>query len=101
MEQPKKIKSSSNKVDFVPPAMYNVIMYNDDVTTMDFVVMVLITIFGKNEEDSYNIMMKIHTEGMAIVGKYSYDIAKSKCNKVIKLARNENFPLNVVIRECL
>ena len=60
------------------PPMYNVIMHNDDVTTMDFVVYVLVKIFRKSEQDAETTMLKIHNEGSAIVGTYSQDIAQSK-----------------------
>lgn len=79
--------------------MYNVIMHNDDVTTMDFVVMVLRRIFRKSEEDAETIMMKIHNEGQAVVGTYFKDIAQSKANYTMALARKNGFPLMLTIEE--
>ena len=70
--------------------MYNVIMHNDDVTTMDFVVYVLVRIFRKSEEDAETLMLKVHNEGSAVVGTYSQDIAQSKAN---------NYPLKLTIEE--
>lgn len=81
------------------PSLYNVIMHNDDETTMDFVVMVLVRIFHKSEQDAETVMLKIHNEGSAIVGAYSRDIAQSKANQTMALARQEGFPLSVTIQE--
>ena len=81
------------------PPMYNVIMHNDDVTTMDFVVYVLVKIFRKSEQDAETTMLKIHNEGSAIVGTYSQDIAQSKANYTMNLAKANNFPLKLTIEE--
>ena len=78
--------------------MYNVIMHNDDVTTMDFVVYVLVKIFRKSEEDAETLMLKVHNEGSA-VGTYSQDIAQSKANYTMNLAKANNFPLQLTIEE--
>ena len=79
--------------------MYNVIMHNDDVTTMDFVVYVLVKIFRKSEEDAETLMLKVHNEGSAIVGTYSQDIAQSKSNYTMNLAKANNYPLKLTIEE--
>ena len=81
------------------PPMYNVIMHNDDVTTMDFVVYVLVKKIKKSEQDAETIMLKIHNEGSAIVGTYSQDIAQSKANYTMNLAKANNFPLQLTIEE--
>lgn len=78
------------------PHMYKVIMLNDDYTTMDFVVNILETVFNKTPKDAETIMMKVHNEGKAIVGIYTYDIAKTKINYTTLKAQNEGFPLRLV-----
>ena len=83
------------RVDLKEPARYKVIMYNDDFTTMDFVVMVLRTIFSKSDADAETIMLAIHKQGQAVVGVYTLDVAKSKVLKATKLARDNNFPLKL------
>lgn len=93
-----EIKISGNirsKVLFKEPSRYNVIMHNDDFTTMEFVVYVLMRIFHKDESTANSIMLKIHNEGKAIVGNYSLDIAMAKTQKTIDLARSNGFPLIV------
>ena len=83
------------RVDLKEPARYKVIMYNDDFTTMDFVVMVLRTIFSKSDADAETIMLAIHKQRQAVVGVYTLDVAKSKVLKATKLARDNNFPLKL------
>lgn len=75
------------------PPMYAVIMYNDDYTPMDFVVMVLMEQFRKSEQQAVEIMLAIHHEGQGIAGIYPKDIAETKAQKANMMARKEGFPL--------
>lgn len=79
------------------PGKYHVIFHNDDFTPMEFVVMLLIQIFFKNYTEAEQLMLKVHLEGKAIVGTYSYDIAITKVNKAINLSRANGFPLHITI----
>ena len=79
------------------PPEKKVVFFNDDFTTMDFVVDVLISIFNKPEEEAESIMLKVHKEGQAIVGTYTYDIAVSRANLTKQLARKNGFPLRVEV----
>lgn len=79
------------------PKRYNVIMHNDDVTTMDFVVHVLRVVFFKSPEAATQIMLDVHKAGSANVGVYPYDIAVSKVTKAMQLAKGEGFPLRLTI----
>lgn len=85
------------KTHFGKPQRYNVIMHNDDVTTMDFVVHVLRVVFFKSPEDATQIMLDVHQNGSANVGIYTYDIAVSKVTKAMQLAKDEGFPLRLTI----
>ena len=76
----------------LPPEM-NVVMYNDDFTSMDFVVEVLISVFNKSKETAEQLMTNIHNLGSAVVGTYTYDIAVSRANLATSLARKNEFPL--------
>lgn len=78
------------------PRMYKVIMLNDDYTTMDFVVMVLEKIFHLPSDRAQQVMMTIHTEGQAVVGVYTLDIAKTKVGQVTIMAQEEGFPLRLI-----
>ena len=79
------------------PPERNVIMYNDDFTTMDFVVNILISVFNKSQEIATKLMQQIHEDGSAIVGTYTYDIAVSRANLAKNLARKNEFPLRVEV----
>ncbi|MDP4177478.1 MAG: ATP-dependent Clp protease adapter ClpS [Bacillota bacterium] len=81
------------------PSMYKVIIYNDDYTTMDFVVEVIMRVFHKSNVEATKIMLDVHNLGRGIVGIYSYDIASSKISKVNKMARSEGFPLKLSMEE--
>jgi len=77
----------------ITPQMYRVILLNDDYTTMDFVVDVLMKFFNKNASEATKIMIDVHKKGNGVCGIYTYDIAVTKVNQVVKYARNNEFPL--------
>ncbi|MCK5883357.1 MAG: ATP-dependent Clp protease adaptor ClpS [Bacteriovoracaceae bacterium] len=79
------------------PKLYMVIMHNDDYTTMEFVTYVLKKFFGKTSQESEAIMLGVHTNGQAMVGLYTHEIAESKADKVIKAAESEGHPLRCSI----
>ena len=79
------------------PRRYKVIIYNDDFTTMDFVVMILKQVFLKSEEDANALMLQVHHSDKAVVGIYSYDIAVSKAGKATKMAREQGYPLRLTV----
>lgn len=81
------------------PKMYKVIMHNDDITTMDFVVEVLVDVFHKTVEDASAIMMKIHTTGKSICGVYPREIAEFKVFRTFQLAKQAHFPLLCTMEE--
>ncbi|MBQ0049725.1 MAG: ATP-dependent Clp protease adaptor ClpS [Bacteroidales bacterium] len=99
MEQTQSQQSIHTRFLRREPPRCHVIFHNDDVTTMDFVVMLLERIFRKTRADAEELMMKVHTEGQAIVGTYPLDIAHSKASLAIKLARAEGFPLQITVEE--
>ena len=77
------------------PRRYKVIIFNDDFTTMEFVVLVLTSVFFKSAEEAEALMLAVHKSGSAVVGIYSYDVAISKVRKATMMAREENFPLRL------
>jgi len=82
-------------LDLTPPPRYRVIFLNDDVTSMDFVIAVLMEIFDHNQKSAMDLTMKIHEQGNASVAVLPFEIAESKAVEVTMLARSNNFPLNV------
>ena len=79
------------------PKRYQVLLHNDDVTPMEFVVDILYTCFFKTTEESNAIMLKAHREGKASVGIYSYDVAKSKVEKARRKIDKAKYPLDFTI----
>ena len=88
---------NKEKIKVKKPSLYKVIMHNDDFTSMEFVIFVLMNIFNKNEMEANDLMMKVHKGGSAMVGTYSYDIARSKVEETTLLARQEGFPFKVTM----
>jgi len=85
------------KESFASPPMYNVILVNDDYTTMEFVLFLLEKVFRKSSADSINIMLMVHVEGEGLVATYTKEIAEIKQKESISLARKNGFPLEVRI----
>ena len=81
------------------PKQYNVIMINDDFTTMEFVVEVLVDIFHKDELTAHALMMQVHRNGKAVVGKYPYDIAATRVRVSLERAKSSGFPFRMTVEE--
>jgi ATP-dependent Clp protease adaptor protein ClpS len=75
------------------PFMYKVLLHNDNYTTMEFVVEVLIYVFNKPIEEATRIMLNVHRKGIGVCGVYTYEVAETKVEKVHALASENNFPL--------
>ena len=84
-------------IDLKEPRRYKVTIFNDDFTTMEFVVKVLTQVFFKSEEEAEALMLKVHHSESAVVGIYSYDIATSKVRKATEMAREADFPLRLTV----
>ena len=80
----------------VPPEK-DVVFYNDDFTTMEFVVDVLVSVFNKSPEDAEQLMITVHQAGSAVVGTYTYDVAVSRTNLTRSIAKKNGFPLRVEV----
>ena len=87
--------ATRNRTLIEEPRQYKVLFHNDDFTTMEFVTEVLQTVFGKSVEEAVSLMMKVHREGHAVVGIYSYDVAMTKASLATAMARQEGFPLHI------
>ncbi|PID71487.1 MAG: ATP-dependent Clp protease adapter ClpS [Desulfobulbus propionicus] len=75
------------------PPLFRVLLHNDDYTTMDFVVMILETIFNKTTEEATKIMLDVHHQGIGIAGIYTREIGETKIAQVHRLAKKNEFPL--------
>lgn len=75
------------------PPLYKVLLHNDDYTTMEFVIVVLETVFHKSTEQATQIMLNVHQQGIGIAGIFTREIADTKINIVHDIARRNEFPL--------
>jgi ATP-dependent Clp protease adaptor protein ClpS len=75
------------------PPLFKVLLHNDDYTTMDFVVEILMTVFNKSESEAEKIMLNVHKKGIGICGVYPYEVAETKVETVSALAKSNGFPL--------
>jgi ATP-dependent Clp protease adaptor protein ClpS len=81
------------------PAMYRVLLLNDDFTPMDFVVHVLEKFFGKNRQEATEIMLHVHRRGVGVCGIYTYEVAETKVNLVMDYARKNEHPLQCTLEK--
>ena len=81
------------------PAMYKVLMLNDDYTPMEFVVHVLERFFQKSREEATRIMLHVHRRGVGVCGVYTYEVAETKVTQVMDLARQNQHPLQCTIEK--
>ena len=81
------------------PRLYRVLLLNDDYTPMDFVVIVLQTVFSMSREKATQVMLQVHREGMGVCGTYTREVAASKVDQVIDLARKHQHPLQCTMEE--
>ncbi|RXJ95212.1 ATP-dependent Clp protease adaptor ClpS [Arcobacter sp. AHV-9/2010] len=81
------------------PKKYNVFLLNDDYSTMDFVIDVLVKVFRKTNSEAETIMLNIHNNGKGLCGVYSFEIATTKVAQVKTMAREKGFPLKAIMEE--
>ena len=96
-----RVKSKTSRQKLKTPKKFEVILLNDDYTTMEFVVEVLRQFFHKEFQAAEKIMLKIHINGEAVCGTYSYDVAQTKVTQVIDYSRKNKQPLMCVLRELI
>lgn len=87
------------KVEKKEPPRFKVLLLNDDYTTMEFVILVLESVFQKSPAEAYQIMMHVHVHGQGLAGIYPWEVADTKAETVITMARKAGFPLKAVTEE--
>ncbi|MCC6193460.1 MAG: ATP-dependent Clp protease adapter ClpS [Burkholderiales bacterium] len=89
----------AEKVKLKPPPLYKVMLLNDDYTPMDFVVVVLQTVFAMSRERATQVMLQVHREGMGVCGTYTREVASTKVEQVVAIARKHQHPLQCTMEE--
>jgi ATP-dependent Clp protease adaptor protein ClpS len=89
----------AEKTRLKPPPLFKVLLLNDDYTPMDFVVVVLQTVFAMSREKATQVMLQVHREGMGVCGTYTREVAAAKVEQVIGIARKHQHPLQCTMEE--
>ena len=84
---------TKQREDLQEPPLFKVLLHNDDYTTMDFVILLLENVFGKNTTEATQIMLNVHHQGHGVAGVYTREIGETKVAVVHRMARKNQFPL--------
>jgi len=87
------------EIDIKEPNKYNVIIHNDDYTSMEFVVQVLVGVFKKQVVEATKIMFDVHKKGSGVAGIYSYDVGVTKIIQAMEMCEESGFPLKLTLEE--
>jgi ATP-dependent Clp protease adaptor protein ClpS len=96
-----KLKKIKTQAKIKKPEFYEVILLNDDFTTMEFVVKVLQLFFNMTKPTANKIMLKIHNDGTAVCGIYPYEVAETKVMEVINFAKQNQYPLKCIMKKTI
>ena len=97
--EPNIVVKQKDKVKIKKPKNYKVVMYNDDYTTMEFVINILVSVFNKKLMEAEKIMLDVHERGKGVAGIYSYDIAITKVSTAMAMAKEKGFPFKLTVEE--
>ena len=97
IRQPRLDLLERDKVKAKRPSMWNIVFYNDDYTSMDFVVFVMTKVFHRSTEDALALTFAVHTQGKGIAGTYTFEVAEQKQCEVLLMAKIEEHPLRVEV----
>jgi len=93
------VTKQKNTAKIKKPKQYKVVMYNDDYTTMEFVIAVLVNVFNKKLIEAEKIMLDVHEKGKGVAGIYSHDIAITKVYTAMSMAKENGFPFKLTVEE--
>jgi ATP-dependent Clp protease adaptor protein ClpS len=89
--------ATENEQKVERPKLYSVLLHNDDYTTMEFVTMVLTQVFHLSEDEAVRIMLHVHHKGHGVAGTYSFEVAETRADKTMQMAREHEFPLRCTV----
>ncbi len=95
----KKSLEFDDEVALEEPQLYKVLLLNDDYSSMEFVIDILMTIFHKSYVEAENIMLEVHKNQRGLCGVYPFEIAETKVAQVTKIAREQGFPLKAIMEK--
>ncbi len=99
LESEEDVTSETKDDEIDEPPMYKVLLHNDDYTTMEFVVEILMVVFKKSPEEAVKIMLNVHHKGVGVCGVYPYEVSETKVKTVDVLARENGFPLKCTMEK--
>lgn len=91
------LDKKSERLAIKPPSMFNVVLHNDDFTSMEFVIALLTQIFKKSLDEAMAITQHVHENGKGVAGQYTRDIAETRKTEAIQAARRYEHPLNITV----
>ncbi|MCS6961446.1 MAG: ATP-dependent Clp protease adaptor ClpS [Deltaproteobacteria bacterium] len=97
MPKANRVLKEKKKTVSITPKLCKVILLNDDYTPMQFVVEILVNIFGKGYSEAVSLMLKVHTEGSAVCGEYPKEVAETKASLTVSIARQNGYPLQAIV----
>jgi ATP-dependent Clp protease adaptor protein ClpS len=99
LAKPKGELDTLEKQKVERPPLYEVLLHNDDYTTQEFVVYVLMKFFRHDAVTARKIMLHVHTRGVGVAGIFPFDIAETKAHQVVQFAREHEMPLQTSVRK--
>ena len=97
VEKPRLDLLEKNEAKAKRPSLWNVVFYNDDYTSIEFVEFVLKTVFHISTLDALALALAVHTKGKGIAGTYTFEVAEEKQSEVLLMAKVEEHPLRVEV----
>ena len=99
LTRPETERDTLTKRKLERPPLYEVLLHNDDYTTQEFVVYVLMKFFHHDQATAQKIMLHVHTKGLGVAGVFTYEIAETKAHQVVQFARENEMPLQASLRK--
>src|SRR6478752_3367945 len=97
--RPELVRETETQKKVERPPLYEVLLHNDDYTTQEFVVFVLMKYFQHDGATARKIMLHVHTKGIGVAGVYPYEVAGTKAHQVVQFARENEMPLQASLRK--